>query len=177
MLRRGRSQRGRMKGAESEGVESGEGRMRGGRIEGVVAVTQRGQSRKIWGGRVGGENQWGPCRRGRRGGVRVGGEESEGAESEGWYGPWNRPWAVEHKTTVLCAECFWCGQHLSLGQVGGGWALEISPFRGPKWHSPGGSMQFYRAKKSLDFQDQTPLQLALVMDAARIKSITHGPYK
>ncbi len=25
-----------------------------------------------------------------------------------------------------------------LGQVGGGWALEISSFLSPKWHSPNG---------------------------------------
>jgi hypothetical protein len=36
-----------------------------------------------------------------------------------------------------------------LGQVGGGWALEISSFLGPKWHSPIGSMPFHRPKKLL----------------------------
>jgi hypothetical protein len=31
--------------------------------------------------------------------------------------------------------CFWCGQHLLLGQVGGSWALEIERFSVPvKWH-------------------------------------------
>jgi hypothetical protein len=38
-----------------------------------------------------------------------------------------------------------------LGQVGGGWTLEISTFLGPKWHTPNGSMPF-RAQKSLNFQ-------------------------
>jgi hypothetical protein len=42
----------------------------------------------------------------------------------------------------------------------------------PKWLSPIGLMPFHRAQKSLDFRG--PLTLALVMDAARIKSITHG---
>jgi hypothetical protein len=42
-----------------------------------------------------------------------------------------------------------------LGHVGGGWALEISTFLGPKWHSPDGSMPFHRAQKSLNFQGQT----------------------
>jgi hypothetical protein len=35
-----------------------------------------------------------------------------------------------------------------------------------------------QGQKNLDFQDPTPLPLALVMDAARIKSLTRtGPYK
>jgi hypothetical protein len=38
------------------------------------------------------------------------------------------------------------------GQVGGGWALEILSFLGPKWQSPIGSMPFHRAQKTLDFQ-------------------------
>jgi hypothetical protein len=45
------------------------------------------------------------------------------------------------------------------GQVGGGWALEILTFFGPKWHSSIGSMQFHRAPKSLDFQGPTPYHL------------------
>jgi hypothetical protein len=53
-------------------------------------------------------------------------------------------------------------------------ALEISISLGPKWQSPNGSMTFHRAQKSLNFQGPIPLPLALVMDAARIKSITDG---
>ncbi len=34
-----------------------------------------------------------------------------------------------------------------LGQVGGGWALEILPFFGSKWHSPNSSLPFHRAEK------------------------------
>jgi hypothetical protein len=34
-------------------------------------------------------------------------------------------------------------------------------------------MPFHRAQKSLDFQGPTLLLLALVMDAARIKNISH----
>ncbi len=41
--------------------------------------------------------------------------------------------------------------------------LFISTFLGPKWHSPNGSRTYHRAQKSLDFQDPTPLPLALVM--------------
>ncbi len=51
------------------------------------------------------------------------------------------------------------GQHPVLGQVGGGWALEISTFLGPKWHSPICSMPFHRAQKSLDFQGPTSSHL------------------
>jgi hypothetical protein len=42
------------------------------------------------------------------------------------------------------------------GQVGGGWAVEMSTFFGSKWHSPNGSMPFHRAQNSLDFQGPTP---------------------
>jgi hypothetical protein len=41
--------------------------------------------------------------------------------------------------------------------------LTTSTFWGHKWHSPIGSIPFHRAQKSV-----------LIMDAARIKSITHG---
>ena len=44
-----------------------------------------------------------------------------------------------------------------LGQVGGGWALEISTFLGPKWHSPKGSMLFHRA------------QIAMLMSCSWVK--------
>jgi hypothetical protein len=50
-------------------------------------------------------------------------------------------WALVHKTTnapmIYTALCimFWMRAYLLLGQVGGGWALEISSFLGPKWHS------------------------------------------
>jgi hypothetical protein len=53
-----------------------------------------------------------------------------------------------------------------------GWASNAT-FLGPKWHWPIGSMAFHRAQKSLELR-HNPLPLALVMDAARIKSITHG---
>ncbi len=59
--------------------------------------------------------------------------------------------------------------------MGGGWVLEISTFLGPKWHSIR-SMSIYRAQKSLNFQGP-PLPLALIMDAAYIKSIMHGVCK
>jgi hypothetical protein len=34
---------------------------------------------------------------------------------------------------------FWMRAYPLQGQVGGGWAVEISSFLGPKWHSPIGS--------------------------------------
>ncbi len=65
-----------------------------------------------------------------------------------------------------------------LGQVGGGgWALETSIYLGPKWYSPNGSMTFNRAQKTLDFQGQTPLSLAPVMDLHASKTVSTGPYK
>ncbi len=51
---------------------------------------------------------------------------------------------------------FWMRAYRLLGQVGGGWALEISKFLGPKWYSSIGSMPFHRAQKTLDFQGPTP---------------------
>ncbi len=50
-------------------------------------------------------------------------------------------------------------QHPLLGQVGGGWALEISTFLGPKWYSPVGSTPLHRVQNSLDFQGSTPSHL------------------
>jgi hypothetical protein len=64
-------------------------------------------------------------------------------------------WALVHKITyapmIYTALCimFWMRAYPLLGQVGGGWALEISSFLGPKWHSPIGSMPFHRAQKTL----------------------------
>ncbi len=34
-----------------------------------------------------------------------------------------------------------------LGQVGGGWALKIKSFLGPKWHLPNGLMPFHISNK------------------------------
>jgi hypothetical protein len=47
-----------------------------------------------------------------------------------------------------------------LGQVGGGRALEILTFLGPKWHSPDGLLPFSLGPKSLDFQGPTPSHLS-----------------
>jgi hypothetical protein len=43
-----------------------------------------------------------------------------------------------------------------LGQVGGGWALEILTVLGSKWHSPKGLRHFTGAQKSLHFQRPIP---------------------
>jgi hypothetical protein len=45
-------------------------------------------------------------------------------------------------------------------------ALEISTFLGPKWHSPDGSMPFHRAQKSLYFQGPTASHLVLPLSKA-----------
>jgi hypothetical protein len=39
------------------------------------------------------------------------------------------------------------------------WALEISSFLGPKWHSPIGLIPFHRAQKTFDFKGPTPSHL------------------
>jgi hypothetical protein len=71
-------------------------------------------------------------------------------------------WALVHKTTyalmiytALCIIFFMCAYPL-LGQVGGGWAQEISSFLGPKRHSHIGP---------------NPLPLALVMDMHTSKTL------
>jgi hypothetical protein len=51
-------------------------------------------------------------------------------------------------------------------------------FLSHQWHSPIGLMPFQRVQNTLDFQGLTPSHpLALVTDAACLKSVTHGPYK
>jgi hypothetical protein len=87
--------------------------------------------------------------------------------------------------TALCVMLL-IVMHPLLGQAGGGWALEILTFLGPKWNSPIGSMPFHRAQKKSRFPGPSsrchftglnPLPLALVMDAARIKRLRAGTYK
>jgi hypothetical protein len=78
--------------------------------------------------------------------------------------------------TALYVMCLMRADPL-LGQVGGGWALEISTFLGPKWHSPNGSIQFHRAQKSLDFQGPTPSQCPRIMDLHPSNTLHTGPYK
>ncbi len=63
---------------------------------------------------------------------------------------------------------FWMHAYPLLGQVRGGWALELSSFLGPKWHTPFGSMPFDRAQKT---------QLVLVMDIHASKTLCTGLYK
>jgi hypothetical protein len=67
-----------------------------------------------------------------------------------------------------------CDKEGLLGQVGGGWALKIKTFLGPKWLSSNGLMQFYRAQRSLDFQGSNPLPLALIMDLPASKALRRG---
>jgi hypothetical protein len=78
--------------------------------------------------------------------------------------------------TSLCVMILMRADPL-LGQVGGGWALEISSFLGPKWHSPIGLLPFYRAQKNSQFPGPNPLPLALVMDMPASKALHTGPYE
>ncbi len=71
---------------------------------------------------------------------------------------------------------FWMRAYPLLGQVGEGWALEISSFLGSKWHSPISSMLFHRAPKTLEFQGQPP-PTCPCDGYARIKNIMHGAVK
>jgi hypothetical protein len=74
-------------------------------------------------------------------------------------------WALVHKATYapmiytsLCVMFLMRADTLR-GQVGGGWALEISSFLGPKWHSPVSSMPFHRAQK-LSISRAQPLKIS-----------------
>ncbi len=49
--------------------------------------------------------------------------------------------------------------------------------KGPKWHSPNGSMPFHRAQKVWISRAPTLLPLALVMDLHASKTLNSGPYK
>jgi hypothetical protein len=82
-------------------------------------------------------------------------------------------WALAHKTTYApmnlygpVSNAFDAGSILYFGKWKG-----VRPW---KLNLPIHSMPFHRAKKNLGFQGPNPLPLALAMDAARIKSITHG---
>jgi len=92
-------------------------------------------------------------------------------------------WALVHTTTyspmIYTALCimFWMLAYLLLGQMGGGWALEILSFLGPKWHSPTGSMPFHRVQKNSRIPGPNPLHLALVTDMHASKTLCTGLYK
>ena len=81
-------------------------------------------------------------------------------------------WALVHKTTYAPmyrpVHNVWDTCISILGQVGGGWAMEISSFLGPKWQWPICSMSFHRAQKTLDFQDPTPPHTCPCNGCARI---------
>jgi hypothetical protein len=66
---------------------------------------------------------------------------------------------------------FWMCAYPLLGQVGGGLALEISRFFGPKWLSPIG--HFTGPKKLLIFRAQ-PLPTCPRTGYASIQHIMHG---
>ncbi len=79
-----------------------------------------------------------------------------------WY--WSRPHGFKYhqnpSTPVvgdmsLSNGAFLYAPYRFLG-FPGGWALEISTFLCPTWHSPISSMPFHRAQASLDFQGPTP---------------------
>jgi hypothetical protein len=71
-------------------------------------------------------------------------------------------WALVHKTTnapmiynSLCVILLMRAASISSAS-GRGWALEISIFLGPKWHSPIGSIHYTGSKKLLISRAQTP---------------------
>ncbi len=76
---------------------------------------------------------------------------------------------------------FWMRAYPLRGELGGGWALEFESFLGPeKWHRADRRVPFGAQKTRgtrLSAQSHfNPLPLALLIDAARIKSNsnTHG---
>ncbi len=73
-----------------------------------------------------------------------------------------------------CMYCFWCSKSITWAIAGGGWALDISTFLGPKGTRC--ARCHFRAQKSLDFRAY-PLKMALVMDIARLKIIKYRPIK
>jgi hypothetical protein len=89
-------------------------------------------------------------------------------------------WALVHKTTyalmIYTALCimFWTRAYPLLGQVGGGWALEILSFLGPKWHSPIGSMTLHRAQKTLELQGPIPSHLPSLWICTHPKHYAQG---
>ncbi len=68
---------------------------------------------------------------------------------------------------------FWMRAYPLFGQLGGGWALEILSFLGPKWHSPTGSMPFHMAQKTFNFQGLTAPTWPR-NGYAHIQNIMHG---
>jgi hypothetical protein len=88
-------------------------------------------------------------------------------------------WVLVHKTTygpMICkALCimFWMHAYPLLGKVGGGWALKISSFSSPKWHSPISSMPFHRAKNLSNSRAQ-PCPTCPRNGYARTQNIIHG---
>jgi hypothetical protein len=89
-------------------------------------------------------------------------------------------WALAHKTTcapmIYSALCimFWMRAYPLLGQLGGRWALEISSFLGPKWHSPIGLMPFQRGSKKLSISRAQPPPICPRNGCAHIQNIMHG---
>jgi hypothetical protein len=83
-------------------------------------------------------------------------------------------WALVQKTTyapVIYTSLFWVRAYPLLGQVGGGWALEILSFLGPKGHLPISSMSF-RLENSQSRAQPSPT--CLRNGYARIQNIMHG---
>jgi hypothetical protein len=78
---------------------------------------------------------------------------------------------------IYTAPCimFWMRAYPLLGQVEGGWALELESFLGHvKWHRADRRVPF-GTQKSRDFQGSTPSHLPL--DLLAPKALRMGPYK
>jgi hypothetical protein len=78
-------------------------------------------------------------------------------ETWGWGRKRNSTYGPLIDTALYVMLLMWANP--LLGQMGGGWALEISTYLSFKWNLPKDSMPFHRAQKSLDFQGPTPSNL------------------
>jgi hypothetical protein len=91
-------------------------------------------------------------------------------------------WALVHKTTyepmIYTALCimFLMPAYPLLRQVGGGWALELSSFLGPKWHSHSVQCHFTEPKKLSNARAQ-PFPTCPVLDMHASKTLCTGLYK
>ncbi len=72
---------------------------------------------------------------------------------------------------------FWMRAYPLLGQVGGGWALEISSFLGPTMALAYRLDAISQGPKNSQFLGPNPLPLALVMDKHASKTFCTGLYK
>jgi hypothetical protein len=78
--------------------------------------------------------------------------------------------------TVPCIM-FWMHAYPLRMQVGGGWALEIEIFLGPKMALAYRLNAISQSPKNSRFPGPNPLPLALIMDMHAFKTLCTGLYK